>query len=345
MGAARLSGDPERIAPQKVALPETVLITGAAGNMGTMLARHLAGRVPRLRLMYHRKSLAPDVLRTAGVEPVQANLAEPRTIDRAVAGVDVVVHLAGVLFAPRAARFLPITNVRWFATLLDAALAAGVGKIVLASFPQVEGPTTVDRPASGRLDREPVSIHARTRLEAERLLMARTKQRTTTPIVLRLGVVYGEGVLLIEAARRLAKHGLLCVWREPTVLQLIAVPDYLRATEAAICRDGVRGIYHVGDEQPVTIQEFLDGLCDVWGFRHPWRVPMWTVHASASLCELFARCARTPSPLTPDIVALGRVSHWGDTRRARADLLPELVYPTFSTGLSLFKTPAGLASP
>ena len=39
-----------------------MLITGAAGNMGTLLSRHLAGRVPRLRLMYHRRPLAADVL-------------------------------------------------------------------------------------------------------------------------------------------------------------------------------------------------------------------------------------------------------------------------------------------
>lgn len=325
--------------PKRVALPETVLITGAAGNMGTMLARHLAGRVPRLRLMYHRAPLAADVLQMAGIEPVQADLAIPRTIAPAVAGVDVVVHFAGVLFAPRPARFLPITNIQWFANLLDAALAAGVRKIVLASFPQVEGPTTVERPATGRLDREPVSVHARTRLEAERLLMARTERTATTPVILRLGVVYGEGVLLIEAARRLARHGLLCVWREPTVLQLIAVPDYLRAAEAAVCRHDAGGIYHVGDEQPVTIQDFLDGLCAVWGFPRPWRVPMWTVRASASLCELFALCARTKAPLTPDIIRLGRVSHWGETGRARSDLVPELVCPTFSAGLRLFESP------
>jgi nucleoside-diphosphate-sugar epimerase len=328
--------------PKRVALQQTVLITGAAGNMGTMLARHLAGRVQRLRLMYHRTPLATDVLQTAGVEPVQADLGDPPTIVPAVAGVDVVVHFAGVLFAPRPARFLPITNVQWFAHLLDAALAAGVRKVVLASFPQVEGPTTVDRPATGRLDREPVSIHARTRLEAERLLMARTER---TAVVLRLGVVYGEGVLLIEAARRLARHGLLCVWREPTVLQLIAVPDYLRATEAAIRRHDVGGIYHVGDEQPVTIQEFLDGLCAVWGYRRPRRVPMWTVRASASLCELFALCARTRSPLTQDIITLGRVSHYGDTARARADLVPDLICPTFSAGLRLFESAPGVASP
>jgi nucleoside-diphosphate-sugar epimerase len=309
--------------------------------MGTMLARHLAGRVPHLRLMYHRTPLAPDVVRAAGVQPIQADLGDPQTIAAALDGVDVVVHFAGVLFAPRAERFLPVTNVGWFANLLDAALAAGVRKVVLASFPQVEGPTSVEQPAAGRLDREPISIHARTRLEAERLLHSRTEHTGTIPVVLRFGVVYGDGVLLIEAARRLARYGLLCVWREPTVIQLIAVPDYLRTTEAAILRHDVCGIFHVGDEQPVTIQEFLDGLCAAWGYRRPRRVPMWTVRCTASLCELAALIARTSAPLTRDIIALGRVPHWGDTRRMRAELVPQLICPNFTAGLRLFSAARG----
>ena len=309
-----------------------MLITGAAGNMGTLLSRHLAGRVPRLRLMYHRTPLAADVMGADGVEPVQADLGDRRTLSAAVEGVDVVVHFAGVLFAPRPDRFLPVTNVKWFDNLLDAALRASVGKVLLASFPQVEGPTSFDHPATGRLDREPISIHARTRLEAERLLMSRTAHTATVPVVLRFGVVYGRDVLLIEAARRLARRGLLGVWREPTILQLIAVPDYLNATEAAIHNPSAAGIYHVGDEQPITIQQFLDGLCEEWGYPRPWRVPMWSVRVGAAACELFALGAGTKAPLTTDIVALGRVPHWGDTRRMRSELLPQLTCPTFSTG-------------
>jgi nucleoside-diphosphate-sugar epimerase len=303
--------------------------------MGTFLSRHLAGRIPRLRLMYHRTPLAGDVLEAGGVEAVRADLGDPRTIPPAVQGVDVVVHFAGVLFAPRPSRFLPVTNVKWFEDLLDAALAAGVRKVILVSFPQVEGPTTFERPATGRLDRKPVSVHATTRLEEERLLMSRTQSTQTVPVVLRLGLVYGRGVLLIEAARRLARRRLLCVWREQTLLQLIAVPDYVRATESAIRLPDAAGIYHIGDEQPVTIQEFLDGLCSAWGYSRPWRVPMWTVHATAAACELFALAAGTRAPLTHDIVALGRVCHWGETTRARAELLPELICPTLSTGLRL----------
>src|SRR5204863_5532689 len=133
-----------------------------------------------------------------------------------------------------------------------------VGRVILISFPQVEGPTTVEQPATGLLDREPISVHAKTRLEEERLLMERTKGTETIPVILRLGMVYGRGILMIEAARWLAVRRMLCVWPEPTLVQLLSTMDYRRAVEAAIVQPGAQGIYHVGDEQPVTVQHFLD---------------------------------------------------------------------------------------
>jgi nucleoside-diphosphate-sugar epimerase len=312
----------------------TVLITGAAGNLGSFLARHLVGGGHELRLMYHRRPLPSDLASAPGVIPVRADLADPRTLPPAVEGVEAVIHFAGVLFAPRPERFLPETNTRWFAHLLEACLAGGVRRVILVSFPHVEGPTTVENPATGRLDRQPIGVHAQTRLEEETLLLRRTEGSGTTPVVLRLGLVYGKGVLMIEAARWLARRRLLAVWREPTVFQLLSTPDYLRATEAAIFQPGIQGIYHVGDEQPVTLQHFLDEACRTWGFPRPMRVPYWTIFLAAGLCELFALAAKMPSPLTRDFVRLGRVSHWGDTGRARRELIPQLQYPTLESGLA-----------
>jgi nucleoside-diphosphate-sugar epimerase len=311
----------------------TILITGAAGNLGSLLARHLISRGHTPRLMYHRRAIAPDIA-AAPVDCVQADLADPKTLPAVVSGVDVIVHFAGVLFAPRPERFLPETNTRWFSNLVTAALEARVGKVILISFPQVEGPTTVEQPATGRLDRQPISVHAKTRLEEERLLMERTQATETSPVILRLGMVYGRGILMIEAARWLALRRMLCVWPEPTLLQLISTPDFLQAVEAAILKPGIRGIYHVGDDHPVTVQRFLDEACRVWKCPRPIRVPPWLIDASASCCETFATFARSPSPLTRDFVRLGRVSHWGDTRRTRTELVPHLVYPTLESGLS-----------
>lgn len=311
-----------------------ILITGAAGNLGSRLARHLAVRGHALRLMYHRTPLPRDLLDGPNVTAVQSDLGDPQTLPNALAGARVIVHFAGVLFAPRPEQFLPITNTQWFSHLVDAGLQAGVERIILISFPQAEGPTSVEEPATGRLDRTPISVHARTRLEEERLLTDRTRGTGTTPIILRLGMVYGRGILMIEAARWLARRRLLAVWREPTLLQLLSTDDFLRATEAAIVRPNVRGLYHVGDEQPVTLQQFLDEACDLWRYPRPFRVPIWLVYLTASLCELAATIFRTRAPFTRDFITLGRVSHWGDTTRARAELIPELRYPTFAAGRS-----------
>ena len=312
----------------------TILITGAAGNLGSLLARRLLPRACELRLMYHRRPLAADLVAAANVRPVRADLADPDTLKPVLSGVDVVVHFAGRLFAPRPERFLPETNTRWFSNLTDAAIDARVGRLILTSFPHVEGPSSVERPATGRLDRRPVSVHAQTRLEEEQLLFTRTAGSPTTPVVLRLGLVYGRGVLMIEAARWLARRRLLCVWKEPTLFHLLSTADFLQATEAAMFKPGVQGIYHVGDERPVSLQEFVDSLCRAWGYPRPMRIPFAAVYASAWLCEQVALVARTPSPLTRDFVRLGRVPHWGDTRRARQELVPELVHPTLESGLS-----------
>lgn len=314
-------------------LPRT-LITGAAGNLGSHLARHLALKGWPLRLMVHRTALPADIEGAPTVTTVRADLSRPETLPAAVDGCDAVIHFAGVLFYPRPERFLPETNTRWFSNLVDAAIAARVKRVILVSFPHVEGETSVAEPATGRTDRHPVSVHAQTRLAEERVLLERTRGTATTPVILRLGMVYGRGILMIEAARWLARHRLLAVWREPTLMQLISTADYLSAAEAAIAKSGVQGIYHVGDEQPVALQHFLDEACRVWGCARPYRLPVPLIYTAAWLCEAFAMIARTRSPLTRDFITIGRVSHWGDTTRARAELLPTLKYRTLSEGLA-----------
>ncbi len=315
----------------------TILITGAAGNLGSMFARHLLASGQPIRLMVHRTPLPADLQAAENVTLVGADLARAETLVQAVANVDVVVHFAGVLFAPRPERFLPETNTGWFANLLSACLDAKVKRVVLISFPHVEGPTTAGHPATGRLDREPISVHARTRLAEERLLLEGTRGTGTTPVVLRLGMVYGRGILMIEAARWLARHRLLAIWQVPTWIHLISTPDFLRATAAAALNPGVQGIYHVGDECPITLQQFLDEACRLWGVPRPRRLPLWMIYAAAGLCEFFALVFRTPAPLTKDFITIGRVSYYGDTTRTRADLLPNLVHPTFEHGLKILQ--------
>jgi nucleoside-diphosphate-sugar epimerase len=312
-----------------------ILITGAAGNLGGFLARHLAGGPHALRLMVHRAPVAADLADAPGVEVVQADLGSPASLPSVVAGVDAIVHFAGVLFKPFPERFLPTTNLEYVEHLTRAAVEAGVGRFILISFPHVEGETTPDAPARGRLDGSPISVHAQTRRAAEHALLDGARGSRTKVVILRSGLVYGRGVLMIEAGRWLMRRRLLGVWPRPTWVHPLALPDFLASARAAIEKPRLSGVYLLGDERPMSLQDFLDRLAKHWGFARPWRAPEPLFYMAGLGCELWGALWGTSAPLTRDFIRIGMVSHVGDTTLMRRDLLPSLTYPTLEDGLVL----------
>ena len=310
-----------------------IAITGAAGNLGSLLSRHvLHSTQHELRLLIHQRDVPAD-LRGKNRAPVfHIDLARPETLSSALENVDCVIHFAGVLFKANPERFLPTTNTAYFKNLLEACIESNVRRVILISFPHVEGPTTPDQPATGKLDGQPASAHARTRLEEEKLLFAAGDRHGFEAVSLRVGMVYGRGILMIDGARWLARRRLLGIWREPTWIHLISTEDFLAATTAAVTKKGIRGIFHLGDEGRQTLQEFLDLASAIWQTRRPWRMPLGLIYAAAWLCELQSSVLRTKSPLTRDFITIGRCSYYGDTTRMRAELLPKLTHTTFREG-------------
>jgi nucleoside-diphosphate-sugar epimerase len=312
-----------------------ILVTGAAGNLGSFLTRHLLGSPHELNLLIHRRPLAFDADAQPNVRVFRADLGRPETLAEPCRGVDAVVHFAGVLFAPRPEKFLPTTNVTYVENLAAAALGAGVGKIILVSFPHVEGESTPENPARGTLAGDPTSVHARTRLAAEKVLFTACEGTATVPVALRPGMIYGRGVLMIEAARWLMRRRLMAVWRRPTWIHLLALPDFLRCVVAAIEKPAARGIYNLGDDEPLTLQRFLFELAHHWGYRAPRFLPEWTFFAVAAAVEMYAAAFRTAAPLTRDFIRIGMASYCGDTTRMKAELAAALAYPTLREGLPL----------
>jgi nucleoside-diphosphate-sugar epimerase len=312
-----------------------VLITGAAGNLGSRLARHLLGSDHQVRLLVHKTEPPSDLATSPSVTAYRADLANPKTLSPACADADCIVHLAGVLFAPRPEEFLPRTNIGFVQNLLSAAQQSAVRKFILVSFPHVEGETTPEHPATNRLDSSTDVVHFRTRLGAERLLLEQCEGTPITPVILRTGIVYGQGIKLIEVARRLLRYRLLAVWQKPTWIHLVALPDFFAAVLATIENESARGIYNVCDDKPLSIQEFLDRLAAHLGYAKPWRLPEWIFYAAAASCETVGWLLMTTTPLTRDIVKAAMTSAVADNARMKSELLTRLAYPTLSEGISL----------
>ncbi|MDR2953648.1 MAG: NAD(P)-dependent oxidoreductase [Prevotella sp.] len=313
-----------------------IAITGAAGNLGGLLAQAMKDMDVHLNLLVHHKDVDENLKQKKNISVFNVDLAKKETLFKAFQHVDVIIHFAGVLFKANPEKFLPTTNTHYFHNLLTVAVRQKVKRVILISFPHVEGESTLERPAHGILSGNPQSMHARTRLEEEELLFQYGDKYQFEAVSLRVGMVYGKGILMIDAAQWFARHWLLGIWKKPTYIHLISKNDFIDATIAAAINPDIRGIYHIGDEGIQTLQQFLDDITVYKGNHKPWRMPVWMIMTVARTFELFSKVFNTRSPLTVDFIKIGMVSYYGDTRRMRQELLPHLRYGTYREAMELF---------
>ncbi|QIY62030.1 NAD-dependent epimerase/dehydratase family protein [Streptomyces sp. RPA4-2] len=105
--------------------PRTVLLTGAAGGLGTLMRGLLPEHGYRLRLL--------DLLPVEG-EPdaITGDLADRAALREAVRGVDAIIHLAGISLEASFDKILK-ANIEGTHNLYEAAREEGVRRVVFAS--------------------------------------------------------------------------------------------------------------------------------------------------------------------------------------------------------------------
>ncbi|WP_230543359.1 NAD-dependent epimerase/dehydratase family protein, partial [Streptomyces griseus] len=119
--------------------PRTVLLTGAAGGLGTLMRELLPAYGYDLRLF----DLVP-----VEDEPqaITADLNDRKALREAVRGVDAIIHLAGISLESTFDKILT-ANIQGTHALYEAAREEGVRRIVAASSNHVIGYTP--RPGPG----------------------------------------------------------------------------------------------------------------------------------------------------------------------------------------------------
>jgi len=106
---------------------ERLVVTGAAGTIGTVMRSGLAGQAGVLRLT----DIAP-LQAGPGDEVVQGDIRSLEDARRAVAGCDAVVHLAGMAHEGGFEEILD-TNIRGTFNVFEAARLEGCRRVVFAS--------------------------------------------------------------------------------------------------------------------------------------------------------------------------------------------------------------------
>lgn len=267
----------------------SLLITGGGGFLGKNIVRALLDRGAEVRVL--GRSAYPE-LEAWGVPCVRGDVADPEAVDRAVAGVESVFHVAsrvgywGDLSAYRT------TNVEGTRLLLERARAAGVKRFVYTSTPSVvigrEGlPVGADE--SLPYPERYLSPYGPTKAEAERLVLAANDPASFRTVALRPHFIFGPGdpqvvPRILENARRgtLAQVGDGSNRVDVTYIDS-AVAAHLQAHDAlADPASPAQGqAYFIGQEAPVLLWDFVARVLEGFGappvkkrisFRTAWTI-------------------------------------------------------------------------
>lgn len=276
------------------------LVTGATGFVGAPVCRALLNAGWSVRGLVRPGSAAlPD-----GVEPAPAaDLLDTLAVERAVAEVDAVVHLAARVHVMRDAAADPLAefrrvNVDGTRALAQAAARAGATRFVLASSVKAMG-ESAPRPWTEGETPAPVDPYGVSKLEAERALAEVAARHGMRAAALRLPLVYGPGVRAnFLRLMQLVDRGVpLPLGGVRNLRSMAYVENVAAAVVAVLDADGASGAFFVSDQDDVSTPALIRQVARALG--RPARlvpVPPVLFRAAGRAGDVVARVA--PFPLT-----------------------------------------------
>ncbi|WP_437632073.1 NAD-dependent epimerase/dehydratase family protein [Sorangium sp. So ce854] len=300
-----------------------VLVTGASGFLGSHVAEQLVQEGHDVVALVRRSSSTKFLSSLRGVELAYGAIEDAESVRRAVvdAGVDAIVHSAGLVKARDEAEFFRV-NVGGTRNMLDAAKAApSLKRFVFVSSLAAIGPSLDGRPVAPDARPAPVTRYGRSKLEAERLVLA---EKDALPVVvLRPPMIYGprdqESFAFFQSV---ARRFLPMLGDGRNTLSVIYASDAAAACLRALESDVPSGrAYFIDDGRVYVWRDMLADVEAALGARAFVRVgvPFALMRGAALASEGMSRLTGKPVMLTRDKLNELAASHWvcdaGEARR------------------------------
>jgi len=280
-----------------------ILVTGATGSVGPRIVSALieAGcSVRTLSLDAPPTSAWPD-----SVDVRLGDVTDMATVQRAMQGVEAVVHMAALLHIVNPPLEMrekyERVNVGGTATVVEAAVKAGVKRVILASTIAVYGPSD-GKILNEDSNTKPDTVYGQTKLAAEKIVLnARRADGQPLGTVLRFGAVYGSRIK--SNYRRLLQtlaHGrFIAVGNGSNRRTLVYDKDLAQAVVLAIAHPAAAGqVFNVTDGRFHTLKEIIVAMSLALGRTPPrYSLPVKPVRWSAGLLEDAARVIGRQSPI------------------------------------------------
>lgn len=292
---------------------QNMLITGGSGYFGCLLRDRLVDRGDSVRIF----DLNDSEDRPSSVDFVAGDVRDGEAIRSACEGMDVVFHnVAQVPLAKDKDLFWTV-NCDGTRRLLEAALDAGIRKVVHTSSSAIYG-IPPSNPVDLRTEPSPGEAYGEAKLEGEKIVSEFAQQRGLDATIIRPRTILGHG--------RLGIFQILFDWLEQgsnipvlgpgdNLYQFVHADDLADACIRASDRPGPAS-YLVGAETFGTMRETLEALCQHAGTGSRVKsVPM-----APAVMVMNLTSALGLSPLGPYHALMYGRSLYFDVERTREDL-------------------------
>lgn len=175
-----------------------ILVTGGAGYIGSVVVRQLLDKGYHVRVIDSLKwggDALYDVMQNPNMEFMYGDIRNQIDVEKAVEGVQGIIHLAAIVGDPACKKFSDEANAtNWDGSvaLFDAAENAGVDRFVFAStcsnYGKMEDSDGFVKETSAL---NPVSLYAELKVKFENYLLNERKDSKMCATALRYSTVYG----------------------------------------------------------------------------------------------------------------------------------------------------------
>lgn len=304
------------------------LVTGGGGFLGGVIVRQLLGRGDEVRSLARG---AYPALESMGVEVLRGDLSDAQSVSRAVAGCDVVFHVAAKAGVWGSRASFEQANIEGTRNVIAACRAHGVSKLVYTSTPSV---VSAGGDVEGVDESAPYPEHfqaeyPRTKAIAEKLVLEANGPELST-VALRPHLIWGPGdTQFIPRLVARAKAGRLrLVGDGRSLVDVIYVDNaaeaHLLAADRLAPDSPIAGrAYFLSQGEPVAVADMINGLLGAAGLPPVTkRIPPGVAHALGAMLEFVygALKIQAEPPMTRFLAKQLSTAHWFDISAARRDL-------------------------
>ena len=239
-----------------------VLVTGAAGFIGSELVARLLADGHRIRALV-RKQTSATRLQALGAEVVLGDVRDGSSVARAAAGQELVYHLAKAPSHSRPA-LLRAVNTQGTANVAHAAARSGARRLVHCSSAAVYGRVRTEPAVHEDAPLGPDSPYARSKAEAEALVRSDELAGLLPVTVVRITHVLGAGALNSQALfRAVAASRFRMVGRGDNYYHPADVADIVDGL--LLCGTAARAagrVYNLAGNDPIRLREFIQLIAE-----------------------------------------------------------------------------------